>query len=539
MGDILPKVNLDALILREDFRASTQNPESSAVLAAELALKTLADETIRGLLRKPDFQRETADWTPEQVAELVQSFLEGDLIPSVILWRSPENGNIFVIDGAHRLSALIAWVNDDYGDGHHSIRFFEGVIPDEQKKAAEQTRKLINQNIGSYQSLELALRHHDTADSEQVRLARNMSIFSVKAQWVQGEAEKAESSFFRINQKATQIDPTELEIIQARRNPNALAARAIMRAGTGHKYWSAFNEETQKEIEKLGKEVHGIIDKSLHAPDLPSPGRTGSTTDIRMIFDLVNTVNKPFLKPTEGSTRKSNRKAGSTKAFEADTTGQETIRFLKSTRRSILLVHGNDPSSLGLHPGVYFYTATGNSQPSAFLATVQFVRTLRELNKLPTFTEIRREFEEFLVEYKYFLNQIVHQYGSRGRPVPAITTLYWTLFQSIQQQPNNKDAALQSILNKKEFRKLKLKDEERREYGRNFSREIKSKLKLESSLKSADRCAICLARLHINSVSIDHKIRRQDGGSGDPDNGQLTHPYCNSGYKESMTPAGI
>lgn len=33
-------------------------------------------------------------------------------------------------------------------------------------------------------------------------------------------------------------------------------------------------------------------------------------------------------------------------------------------------------------------------------------------------------------------------------------------------------------------------------------------------------------------MTIDHKIRKQDGGKGVPDNGQLAHPYCNSTFKE-------
>src|SRR5215471_1798259 len=50
------------------------------------------------VLRKPDFQRETADWTPEKIVDLVQSYLDGDLIPAIILWKSNDN-HVFVIDG--------------------------------------------------------------------------------------------------------------------------------------------------------------------------------------------------------------------------------------------------------------------------------------------------------------------------------------------------------------------------------------------------------------------------------------------------------
>ena len=53
-------------------------------------------------------------------------------------------------DGAHRLSALIAWVHDDYGDKHTSMRFFDNIIPQEQERTAENARRLINSTVGSY-----------------------------------------------------------------------------------------------------------------------------------------------------------------------------------------------------------------------------------------------------------------------------------------------------------------------------------------------------------------------------------------------------
>ena len=61
-----------------------------------------------------------------------------------------------MIDGSHRLSALSAWVNNDYGDGEISKQFYDGVIPDEQLKLAEETRKLINKKVGLYEDFKLA-----------------------------------------------------------------------------------------------------------------------------------------------------------------------------------------------------------------------------------------------------------------------------------------------------------------------------------------------------------------------------------------------
>ncbi|HCD8760911.1 TPA: DUF262 domain-containing protein, partial [Escherichia coli] len=104
-------VNLDAMISREDFSAQSDNDLSFESIQ-NIAMRDIG--MLSGLLRKPDFQRETNHWTPEQVVSLLKSFVTGDLIPSVILWKS---SFVFVIDGGHRLSVLRAWKENDYGDG--------------------------------------------------------------------------------------------------------------------------------------------------------------------------------------------------------------------------------------------------------------------------------------------------------------------------------------------------------------------------------------------------------------------------------------
>lgn len=110
-------VNLDALIPRDDF-AVDESP-SKATPLDRINMAHLDGHFFAGDLRKPDFQRETAQWTPAKVGDLIRSFLDADLIPAIILWRA--GASIFVIDGAHRLSAMLAWVLDDYGDRKKSI----------------------------------------------------------------------------------------------------------------------------------------------------------------------------------------------------------------------------------------------------------------------------------------------------------------------------------------------------------------------------------------------------------------------------------
>jgi len=174
----MAKVTLDALIEREDFEVEANpNPGKKKETISIEDIK--ADSFFFSNIRKPDFQRETNEWDSQRICELIKSFIEGDLIPAIILWRST-GGFLFVIDGSHRLSALSAWVNDDYGDGKISKLFYDGVIPDEQLKIAEETRKLIQKKVGSYNDFRLALTSPDEVKPEIVKAAKSLAALAIQ-----------------------------------------------------------------------------------------------------------------------------------------------------------------------------------------------------------------------------------------------------------------------------------------------------------------------------------------------------------------------
>ncbi len=64
-----------------------------------------------------------------------------------------------------------------------------------------------------------------------------------------------------------------------------------------------------------------------------------------------------------------------------------------------------------------------------------------------------------------------------------------------------------------------------------FNSNTKSEIFITSALKSAPKCRICNGFIHVNSITIDHVQRKEDGGLGNSENGQLSHPYCNTTYK--------
>jgi hypothetical protein len=121
----MAKVNLDAIIPREDFEVIGN--QNSTNLFNSISIASFTGGLFYPFLRKPDFQRETNEWEAKKICDFIESYINGELIPAIILWRN-NTGLYFVIDGAHRLSALISWIKDDYGDGEISKKFYNELV---------------------------------------------------------------------------------------------------------------------------------------------------------------------------------------------------------------------------------------------------------------------------------------------------------------------------------------------------------------------------------------------------------------------------
>jgi len=511
------KVNLDALIPREDFEVDeNQIPGKKKETISIEDIKS--DSFFFINVRKPDFQRETNEWDDKKITQFIKSFIEGDLIPAIILWRS-SGGYLFVIDGSHRLSSLSAWVNDDYGDGNISKMFYDGVIPDEQIEIANKTRKHINLTIGTYKDFKLALTHADKVKPEIVLKAKNLGALAIQLQWVEGNARKAENSFFKINQQAAPIDKTELKLLKTRRYPNSIAARAIIRSGKGHKYWSKFSNTIQIEIQKLAGNINeALFNPKLNTPvktlDIPIGGKLYAASTLPLILDFVNISNN-----IDNKTK-----------LEDDSTGDETINKLKRTLKVAQLINSNHPSSLGLHPVIYFYSKDGRHKTALFYSIIKFAIELKNKNKLNDFIRARKGVENIIWNYDYLIQQINRRYRSSLKSYPYVADF---LLKSVEKL-NQGFSEIETINNliQEHFKYLTLEKQEFEETtSKIFNTNRKSAVYIKDAIESAPKCNICRGLIHKNSISIDHKDRKEDGGLGTVLNGQLTHPYCNTGYK--------
>lgn len=513
-------MNLDALIKRADLAARGEEGEDiSSLSVTGLEPKGF----LYPALRKPDFQRETASWSPEQVADLISTFLRRDLIPAVILWRAGQD--VFVIDGAHRLSALIAWVHDDYGDGVVSRGYFQDFISDDQRRAAVRTRELVSATVGSYQDHKMAIDYPQNARVEVAERAARIGWQEIQAQWIRNaDHDKAEKSFFRINQGGTKIDVVEQRILKARSSASALSARAIMRGGTGNRYWNKFSETVQGSISAMGRETYQLLfEPALSAPiktlDVPLGGSGYGPKTLPFVFDLVNLINK-------ASAADANNRRVVKDDLPVDETGADTERSLKATRAVLWRLCSNHASSLGLHPALYFYAKSGTFQPGALLAFVELMKDWDTPQYL-AFTRVRQAFEQFLLTHRGH-TEAVRKLGSGSRSRPRLVAFYRRVLADLQEG-KSVDAIATALGSEEGFAFFITPSEDLLDSGDNaFSRDTKGAAFIQNALPSAPTCPTCGGFLHHNGMQVGHRKAKREGGTGSLDNSMMQHPFCNS-----------
>jgi hypothetical protein len=430
--------------------------------------------------------------------------------------------------------------------------FFNDDIPAVQKKLDAETRELIESRVGRYADLKKVLFDSPNTHAAVIEArARAIASRMPTCQYVKGGATVAEKSFLAINQNPAVIDKIELDIIQARKKPNSIAVRAIMSAGKGHKYWGHFPAKA-KEIEKLATEIYKtlfgeIVDLSVYSSDVPRAGQPYSASAFKMILDLVNIFNN--VTPAMWQSSKFSP-SSTTQPLADDSSGVATVNFLKKVKRVAELVSSPKKGSVGLDPAVYSYGVTGKFHPPAFLASIKFIEELERSNRLLAFTNVRKEFEEFLIRHKSFINQLGHSKGGGTRSVDSVVGMHKIVFQELHKAKKAgrtvKDSTIIKVLTAdRRLKDLKpgnlgndASDNPATALGTKFSATVQAAGVIREVLKTRPKCPICKARCTPNVRSKDHKKDQKLGGKGNLTNLQFTHPYCNHS-KDAFRTLGV
>lgn len=565
-------VYLEHLITRESLRFKRSKEKISPSGAATLRMSDLFEDhrsSRVSFLRKPDFQRATWAWSPEDCVSLLESIVNDHVIPSIIMWTSPENGLDYVLDGGHRVSVVLAWLNDDWGD---KLRL-EDYRDEEQalsiKKVAREVRDLVKLRVGSISEYQLADNEFNnilkTKDAPRDKLDQktfNRGLFYQRLckgdigfhiLWVNGDYEKAETSFLKINKSGNKLSEWETTIIENRSSSLIRLIMSLTSINSTEHYWHTKDIKDCNEAyeAKIGEIINGIyrFHDILLKPVYEIPIRRLQ----QPLLFAQDTQAKPLwiselLAVIEGG---KGQKSDIKKLIERDQNASpEQIidhgwELVNTALNAFSHLVGPSPKSLALVPVLYFYTDVGRYVRSLLYGFLYWLLTGSDkdvLSRKRVFAIHRAAFEQILLDNKEDVTGITRKTGS-GPDVTRQTARYYqgllellvTHKDNIRSESfaNDYSVLTQELTNKHSKERIIVGK------SRTFTPNQKSALVLDHFFHNPNRCGICGGILDPTAdLQHDHIIEHAKGGKTLSPNQRLVHPFCNNQANREIIEAG-
>jgi hypothetical protein len=144
------------------------------------------------------------------------------------------------------------------------------------------------------------------------------------------------------------------------------------------------------------------------------------------------------------------------------------------------------------------------------------------------FTKVRGKVEDFLIENKSLIGIILQNLGKKQR-IPKMKEM----FDYLVAESFTGTLTLEGMASNLGL-KAKLLDVRAVQTSANVADETKNAVMVRTSIATAPKCPICHGRIEVNkSKSYGHIIDKKYDGTGDIDNIQLEHLYCNNS-KDSL-----
>jgi len=560
------RVHLDHLINRQSlrYRSKLANVmvQSGSAASAHRSDSSIRFDDIRqkdgwfDRLVKPDFQRATCAWDPEACVTFLNSVVRRRIIPSIILWRSSENGLVYVLDGAHRLSVLRAWMIDDWGD--KAGDFYEkNENLEEIQAAAQSARALVRERIGLFTEFEAANAQwikiaFEGGAPRQLMLSReaNMAMFysdmvnssrTLHAQWEDGDYEAAEESFLAINRQGERLDDVEQLLIEHRNGSLSRVIMSIASAGASGHYWPE-PHDAQDLSEGVRKKLAGFNNRcgALHHL-LFVPPFDAKILDLNVPFVVAPGHFRPHqhlieLLPllTEGGAIGGER-LPQLLAKDSPAEPEEIIlnadQLLTRLEKKLGHLGGKNSDSLSLSvvPLIYWYNRKANFVRGLFYGWCHWLLsgddTQVQERKIAV-SAIRGELEEVLIRYKDEIAEVQHRSGAGLKSLGAVGALLQKLAEALLSERelpvDAKDEKIRQIVGAKPMSRSKAGN------TRSFSKGSRIEINVRELLSSAIKCEICGGVVDLKQgLQYDHKHEHAKGGLSVADNGRPTHPFCN------------
>lgn len=570
-------VYLDHLITRENLRY--QRPRESFISSgpSDLRMSDLFsdDKSSRTSalrkLRKPDFQRTTWSWTPEDCVSLLDSIINDQVVPSIIMWASPENGYEYVLDGGHRISVVIAWLNDDWGQDLPPNEFREEREENAIKEAARQVRDLVKIKVGSIADFQLADEKFSQIVMEEKapRVALdpqtfNRSLFyqrlergdvTFKVLWVKGSYEIAEQSFLKINKGGSPLTPWEATIIENRHSSFMRTVMSLTSISSANHYWHSKDlekdpiEGTNKKADEILvsiNELYNILFNPVYETPirrLQQPLFVAPEAQIkpRWLSQLLAIVERG-----KGVSEEIKILVEKDKKASPEVIVDNGLNLVNKTLNAFSHLVGTSPKSLSVIPALYFYSSSGRYVRSLLFGLLHWLLSGTDeqvLDRKRVLSVHRATFEQILLDNKEdVVTGITRKTGS-GPEVTGQTAQYFQGLLELLVKHKDDIAshdfnADYGVLTKKltnRASKARISSGK----SRSFTSGQKSTLVLDNFFSNPNRCGICGGMLDPSaSLQHDHIVEYAKGGKTLPENQRLVHPFCNNPANRAIIEAG-
>jgi hypothetical protein len=385
-------------------------------------------------------------------------------------------------------------------------------------------------------------------------------------QWVTGNYSDAEESFLRINTSGTNLSEWEIKLVRYRQSSFARLATSIAHPEFAQRCWPHKNERGEVLSLEEQEQAQAILTQTTQISQLlwePRNSQSGQRLRPFLMASSSEPESLPFYtgefltivrgqqgQPTQTEEMMRQDRSGSSITIlnNGKSLAQDAVDALNHLR-------GKTVHSMGVVSAAYFYNPEGVSVRSLFYGflywisygTKDEVRTRKQI-----FCAFRRSFEAALQQRKKdTVTRISRRIGSGGE-VTLPTARYFNGLlelvvehQGVVNTPFFEEAHAQFIekLRRGDNKSISSTEDGNdgsaaaSTTGRNVivarvaSKSQRSRLQLESELKTMSRCEICGGLLLLDDphsqVQFDHEKQHSEGGKTSDDNLRPTHPFCN------------
>ncbi len=500
----------------------------------EVALTDFEKHPIIKCLFKADNQRSTECWSVQEIANFIEDCTEDQNINLCILYWKDIHGNIYIIDGAHRLSCIYAWINRYFADEQ---------VPqapnfnDPQKQDIRYLRNYLG-DLADFQRI--------CTDAEFAEKKSKLEDIKISFRQVLGTPEDARRVFQSINSDTKRLDKYEEYHLRNRGSDAYYAIYACCYINDNKSNLEELQYTRLNELIELGERIHQLLFSTILLDNEMSHGKK-----IGLVNELMNII------------------AGDQIHNIMSLNQGERVENLMSHLLTILCriatpVKNAGVPSLGLHPYLYFYKDQ-RFQITSFLAWFSIVYEIHESRmqihhrkiSFKDFTRVRRSIEFLIANFPVATTETVGKFGSGIKGYDRLQIVYNAFIcLSLEMEVDFDDEKCLNtfILSmSKAFKYINFNEfyVERflggyddvvvknvvgyvesispisRSKPKAFSALTKSLLKHNFVVGNHNFCLMCDGLIYLDSTESDHRIAKAVGGQGVLENGLLVHPICN------------